>query len=35
VQARIRAAFERLAAGYRAEGGFVVPAAAKIASGRR
>jgi SAM-dependent methyltransferase len=35
VQARIRAAFERLAAGYRAEGGFVVPAAAKIAAGRR
>ena len=35
VQARIRAAFERLAAEYRAEGGFVVPAAAKIAAGRR
>ena len=35
VQARIRAAFERLAAEYRAEGSFVVPAAAKIAAGRR
>jgi len=35
VQARIRAAFERLAASYRGEGGFIVPAAAKIASGRR
>lgn len=35
VQARIRAAFERLAAGYRREGAFIVPAAAKIAAGRR
>ena len=35
VQARIRAAFERLADGYRGEGGFIVPMAAKIAAGRR
>ena len=35
VQARIRAAFDRLAAAYGGESGFTVPAAAKIASGRR
>jgi hypothetical protein len=35
VQARIRAAFERLAAGYRREDGFIVPVAAKIVAGRR
>ena len=35
VQARIRAAFERLAAGYRGEDGLIVPVAAKIVAGRR
>jgi len=35
VQARIRAAFERLAGAYRSERGFTVPVSAKIASGRR
>jgi len=35
VQARIRAEFERLAAGYRTEAGFSVPVAAKIVAGRR
>jgi SAM-dependent methyltransferase len=35
VQARIRAAFDRLAASYRTDDGVVVPAAAKIAAGRR
>jgi SAM-dependent methyltransferase len=35
VQARIRAEFERLAAGYRVEGGFSVPVSAKIVTGRR
>lgn len=34
-QARIRAAFDRLAAAYGGDSGFTVPAAAKVASGRR